>query len=179
MALSNRDRVGRGLEVLRAGLEPFVERELRARIGGRWQDAVERGARHEVRRRNGEIEWDTPALLGAMLGQWDDVFRYTLGPPQRSLVHEIRNVRNDWAHERAFSADQTYRALDSMKLLLQAVSAGEQARELERQAVDVLRTKFTEQARTEGRKVEAVSGQPLAGLPPWREVITPHEDVYS
>ncbi|HEX5912576.1 MAG TPA: DUF499 domain-containing protein, partial [Rubrobacter sp.] len=75
--------------------------------------------------------------------------------------------------------DQTYRALDSMKLLLQAVSAGEQARELERQATDVLRTKFTEQARTEGRRVKAASGQPLAGLPPWREVITPHEDVYS
>jgi uncharacterized protein len=179
MALSNRDRVGRGLEVLRAGLEPFVERELRARIGGRWQDAVERGSRSELRRRNGGIEWDTPALLGAMLGQWDDVFRYTLGPPQHSLVHEVRNVRNDWAHERAFSTDQTYRALDSMKLLLQAISAGEQAHELERQAVDVLRTKFTEQARTEGRRVEAVSGQPLAGLPPWREVITPHEDVYS
>jgi predicted AAA+ superfamily ATPase len=179
MALSNRDRVGRGLEVLRAGLEPFVERELRARLGGRWQDAVERGSRHELRKRNGSIEWDTPALLSAMLGQWDEVFRYTLGPPQRSLVHEIRGVRNDWAHERAFSTDQTYRALDSMKLLLQAVSAGEQARELERQAVDVLRIKFTEQARTEGRRVEAVSGQPLAGLPPWREVITPHEDVYS
>jgi predicted AAA+ superfamily ATPase len=179
MAISNRDRVGRGLEVLRAGLEPFVERELQARLGGRWQDAVERGSRYEMRRRNGAIEWDTPALLGAMLGQWDEVFRYTLGPPQRSLVHEIRAVRNDWAHEQSFSTDQTYRALDSMKLLLQAVSAGEQARELERQAVDVLRTKFTEQARTEGRRVEAASGQPLAGLPPWREVITPHEDVYS
>ncbi len=47
-----------------------------------------------------------------------------------------------------------------MKLLLQAVSAGEQARELERQALEVLRIKFTEQARTEGRRVEAAEGQP-------------------
>ena len=180
MAISNRDRVGRGLETLRAGLAPFVERELKARLRGDWQGAIERGSRYEIRRDgNGDIVWDTSALFGAMLGQWDEVFRYTLGPPQRSLVHEIRTVRNDWAHEQTFSTDQTYRALDSMKLLLQVVSAGEQARELERQAVDVLRTKFTEQARTEGRRVETASGQPLSGLPPWREVITPHEDVYS
>jgi predicted AAA+ superfamily ATPase len=180
MAISNRDKIGRGLETLRAGLAPFVERELKARLRGDWRSAVERGSRYEMRRdAGGDIVWDTSALFSAMLGQWDDVFRYTLGPPQRSLVHEIRGVRNDWAHERTFSTDQTYRALDSMKLLLQAVSAGEQARELERQATDVLRTKFTEQARTEGRRVEAASGQPLAGLPPWREVITPHEDIYS
>jgi len=180
MAISNRDRVGRGLETVRAGLAPFVERELKARLRGDWQTEVGRGSRHEMRRDgNGDIVWDTSALFGTMLGQWDEVFRYTLGPPQRSLVHEIRTVRNDWAHEQTFSTDQTYRALDSMKLLLQAISAAEQARELERQASDVLRTKFTEQARTEGRRVEAASGQPLAGLPPWREVITPHEDVYS
>ncbi len=180
MAISNRDRVGRGLDTLKAGLAPFVERELKARLRGDWQAEVERGSRFEMRRDSGgDIVWDTSALVGAMLGQWDDVFRYTLGPPQRSLVHEVRTVRNDWAHEQTFSTDQTYRALDSMKLLLQAISAAEQARDLERQAVDVLRTKFTEQARTEGRRVETAAGQPLAGLPPWREVITPHEDVYS
>jgi predicted AAA+ superfamily ATPase len=178
MALSNRDRVGRGLETLRAGLAPFVERELKARLRGDWRTQVERGSRYDMRRdASGDIVWDTSALFSAMLGQWDDVFRYTLGPSQRSLVHEIRGVRNDWAHEQTFSTDQTYRALDSMKLLLQAVSAGEQARELERLAVDVLRTKFTEQARSEGRRVESAGGSPDANLPPWREVITPHEDV--
>src|SRR5918999_774675 len=174
MAISNRDKVGRGLESLRAGLAPFVERELRARLRGDWRSAVERGSRYEMRRdAGGEIVWDTSALFSAMLGQWDDVFRYTLGPPQRSLVHEIRTARNDWAHERSFSTDQTYRALDSMKLLLQAVSAGEQARELERQAVDVLRTKFSEQARTEGlrvllgnalRRLSGAGGDPVVEL---------------
>ena len=119
MAISNRDKIGRGLENLRAGLAPFVERELKARLRGDWRSAVERGSRYEMRRdAGGDIVWDTSALFSAMLGQWDDVFRYTLGPPQRSLVHEIRGVRNDWAHEQTFSTDQTYRALDSMKLLL-------------------------------------------------------------
>jgi uncharacterized protein len=110
MALSNRDRVGRGLETLRAGLAPFVERELKARLRGDLRTEVERDSRYEMRRDAGDdIVWDTSALFSAMLGQWDDVFRYTLGPPQRYLVHEIRGMRNDWAHEQTFSTDQTYR----------------------------------------------------------------------
>ena len=53
MALSNRDRVGRGLETLRAGLTPFVERELKARLRGDWRTEVERGSRYEMRRASG------------------------------------------------------------------------------------------------------------------------------
>jgi hypothetical protein len=30
MAISNHERVGKGLELLKAGLAPFVERELKA-----------------------------------------------------------------------------------------------------------------------------------------------------
>src|SRR5215211_2909669 len=180
MAMSNRDRIQRGLDLLRAGLVPLVERELAARLGVRWTDVVDQGRRYALRRgQHGEILWDNYALLGVIWDQWHDVFKYTLGQPQRTLVSELRDVRNEWAHDKPFSTDTTYRALDSMKLLLQAVSASDQAREVEKHAQEVLRTKFTEQARTQGRRVEAVEGQPLSGLPPWREVITPHEDVYS
>ena len=35
MAISNGDRVGRGLETLRDGLAPFVEWELKARLSRR------------------------------------------------------------------------------------------------------------------------------------------------
>jgi len=180
MAMSNRDRIQRGLDLLRAGLVPLVERELAARLGVRWTDVVDQGRRYALRRgQHGEILWDNHALLGVVWDQWHAVFKYTLGQPQRTLVSELRDVRNEWAHDKPFSTDATYRALDSMKLLLQAISAPEQAREVERHAHDVLRTKFTEQARTEGRRIEATEGQPLSGLSPWREVITPHEDVYS
>ncbi len=178
MALSNRDRVQRGLDLLRAGLTPFVERELKSRLGGNWQAEVDRARRYEIDRdADNNLHWDNSALLGVMLDQWRDVFGRTLGPSQRTLVHELKGVRNDWAHDKPFSTDQTYRALDSMRLLLEAVSAAEQAREVERQAGEVLRTKFSEQARTQGRRVESAGGKPDANLPPWREVITPHEDV--
>src|SRR5437870_1807337 len=36
MATSNRDRVGRALDLLKEGLRPFVERELQARYGDDW-----------------------------------------------------------------------------------------------------------------------------------------------
>jgi len=36
MALSNHERVGKALELLRAGLAPFVEREFKAKFGDGW-----------------------------------------------------------------------------------------------------------------------------------------------
>ena len=180
MALSNRDRIQRGLDLLRAGLEPFVERELKARLKGQWADAVQSGRRYELEKDGeGNLLWDNYALLSVMLDEWRSVFGIKLGSSHRTLVHELREVRNRWAHDKPFSTDATYRALDSMKLLLDAVSAPEQAREVEKLAHEVLRTKFAEQTRTESRRVEAAGGEPDSNLSPWRDVITPHEDVYT
>ena len=36
MAMTNHERVGRALDLLREGLAPFVERELSARYGKYW-----------------------------------------------------------------------------------------------------------------------------------------------
>ena len=37
MDVTNRDRVGKGLDLLAAGLRPFVERELTSVLGENWQ----------------------------------------------------------------------------------------------------------------------------------------------
>ena len=37
MALSNRDRIGRALDLLSAGLKPFVVREMETTYGPRWR----------------------------------------------------------------------------------------------------------------------------------------------
>ena len=55
-----------------------------------------------------------------------------LGYAERSLVSELRDTRNKWAHQKAFSTDNLYRALDSIHLLLTSISA-EEASEIERQ----------------------------------------------
>ena len=36
MAITNHERVGKALELLRAGLTPFVEREFKAKFGDGW-----------------------------------------------------------------------------------------------------------------------------------------------
>ena len=40
MAITNRERVGKGLDLLSAGLRPFVERELKSHLGDKWADAL-------------------------------------------------------------------------------------------------------------------------------------------
>ena len=86
-----------------------------------------------------------------MWDQWNDVFRQTLGHAERSLVSELRDVRNKWAHQEPFSSDDAYRALDSAARLLTAVSAP-QADEIEKMKMELLRLRFDEQVRSEKRK---------------------------
>ena len=120
------------------------------------------------------------ALLKLMWDSWNDVFRKTLGPAERSLVSELRDHRNKWAHQQTFSSDDAYRALDSAGRLLTAVSAP-QADEIEKMKMELLRLRFDEQVRGEKRKSAgtAIESQGAGNLKPWREVVTPHKDVAS
>src|SRR3989441_1124590 len=183
MAQSNHERVGRALELLNKGLHPFIEREMRAVYSDRWlQEAAANLRDYQLASaRSGELLGDTQVLLTVMWDQWQMVFRNVLGHAERSLVSELREVRNKWAHQEAFSTDDAYRTLDSVQLLLTAVSAAQLASEVERQRQELLRVRFEEQARNESRKVAVapIEGKPVAGLRPWREIVTPHPDVAS
>src|SRR5581483_1210665 len=123
---------------------------------------------------------DVAALLRLMWDQWNLVFRQTLGHAERSLVSELRDHRNKWAHQQAFSGDDTYRALDSAARLLTALSAP-QAEEIERMKLELLRLRFDEQVRGERRRSAgaAIESQATGTLKPWREVVSPHADVAS
>ena len=125
-------------------------------------------------------DWDAAGLLKLMWEAWNDVFRRTLGPAERSLVSELRDLRNKWAHQQTFSGDDAYRALDSAGRLLTAVSAP-QSDEIEKTKMELLRLRFDEQVRTEKRKSAgtAIESAAAANLKPWREVVTPHKDVAS
>jgi predicted AAA+ superfamily ATPase len=183
MAISNAERVGKALELLNQGLFPFMKRELKAFYGDTWFEQASANLReYQMPGRGiGDEHWDTQALLLVMWDQWNTVFRNVLGQAERSLVSELRDVRNKWAHQEPFSTDDAYRALDSVQRLLSSASAADQATEVERQKQELLRIRFEEQARKEVRKaaVAPIEGQPAGGLRPWREVVTPHPDVAS
>ncbi|MFH1924706.1 MAG: Swt1 family HEPN domain-containing protein [Planctomycetota bacterium] len=182
MAITNRDRVGKALDLLNAGLVPFVERELKSVHGDKWEEIAREGQPPErgKKRKAAKPHMDTHALLAVMWNEWNRVFNRTLGNAERSLVSELRDVRNKWAHQEAFGGNDAHRALDSMGRLLTAVSAPE-ASEVEQMRMDLLRVQFDEQRRHEMRKVSfaPTEGKPQGGLKPWREVVTPHPDVAS
>jgi predicted AAA+ superfamily ATPase len=182
MALSNHERVGKALDLLKAGLGPFAEREIKSAIATHsiTLQSVRSFADDPLLAKKAISAWDASALLKLMWETWNEVFRRTLGFPERSLVSEIRDWRNKWAHQQTFSSDDTDRSLDSIERLLTAVSA-EQSEEVRRMKLELRRLVADEQARGERRKSAgiAIEGQPAASLKPWREVITPHADVAS
>lgn len=181
MAMSNHERVGRALELLRAGLAPFVTRELQ----GAWsQDLASRLLAllgdDKLNAKKPIGEWDVAALLKVVWDLWSELFGKKLGHNERSLVSELRTWRNKWAHQEAFSSDDADRALDSAERLLMAVSAP-QAEDVRRLKMELRRLIFEEQVRSEKRRLggSLIETAAASGLRPWREVVTPHPDVSS
>jgi predicted AAA+ superfamily ATPase len=183
MAITNHERVGKALDLLKDGLQPFVEREMKAQHAQLWLDQVRESVAEtqtHLFSSKGEPQWDSASLLSVMWNQWNVVFRKTLGQAERTLVSELRDVRNRWAHQKPFTGDDAYRALDSAGRLLTAVSAP-QSDEIEKMKMELLRVRFDEQVRTEKRKAAgtAIESQTTGNLKPWREVVNPHKDVAS
>jgi predicted AAA+ superfamily ATPase len=181
MAITNHERVGKALELLKSGLGPFVEREFKSTYQAKAQTEAARFLGDDrLNAKKSMTEWDAAALLKLMWESWNDVFRRTLGPAERSLLSEMRDHRNKWAHQQTFSSDDAYRALDSAGRLLTAVSAP-QADEIEKMKMELLRLRFDEQVRSEKRKSAgtAIESAAASNLKPWREVVTPHRDVAS
>lgn len=181
MAITNRERVGKALDLLKMGLGPFVERETKRAVkNGRIGTAELSPFLHDPKIGSKPVtEWDVAALLKLMWDTWNQTFRTILGPAERGFVGELRGHRNRWAHQEPFSGDDAYRALDTAGRLLTAVSAP-QAAEVDKLKMELLRVRFDEQARGERRKQAGLAIESAAKtLKPWREVVTPHQDVAS
>ena len=126
MAITNQERVGKAMDLLKAGLAPFIEREMKSQYQNDWlkeaKDALSPQQLTLATSLNDPLG-DVSAMLALMTNRWQDLFRKTLGQAERALVGEMRTIRNNWAHQRNFSTDDAYRALDSVHRLLLAVSA--------------------------------------------------------
>jgi predicted AAA+ superfamily ATPase len=182
MALTNQERVGKAMELLRAGLAPYAEREVHAAVkaGTLRMDAIRRFADDPILGQKPIAQWDVAGILKLMWESWTDVFGKILGRFERSLVQELRDVRNKWAHQEPFSSRDTERALDSMSRLLMAITAPE-ADDVEKMMLELRRLTIDEQVRGEKRKAggSLIEAQATGTLKPWREIVTPHADVAS
>ena len=175
MATSNRDRIDRGLQVLAAGLGPFVDSMMSAAApaGRDWVEMLEDrdNTRHGTRHRYSRE--DPRFLLKVMTEEWR-VFKDKLSRAEQSFASELRDAGNRWGHNEPFSADDTYRVLDTMERLLTAVDATAEADAVRKLRRDAQQAAFASETR---RAVQAVTGVEGHGLKPWREVIMPHRDV--
>ncbi len=137
MDVTYSQRIQKVMELLKAGLAPYVERRLQSKYKSDWADSVPR-----VPWQDGALRWDTANLLSTMCEQWHSVFASTMGHTERSLVSELREWRNKWAHQHDIEADDAYRIVDSAERLLKYIDAPESgAIARERQAILRLRLK--------------------------------------
>src|SRR5436189_96522 len=75
MAITNRDRVGKVLDSLSAGLAPYVERELKAVLADKWAEALQDGVpKGPGRKTLAPNLADPQILLGVMWNRWNEVF---------------------------------------------------------------------------------------------------------
>lgn len=104
-------------------------------------------------------------------------FDDAIGRVGQGYTKELREYRNDWAHNASFSDDDAYRCLDTAERLLVLVGAPDVADEVKSIRLSLRRLT----ADKEDKKViqSAVVDAEGPGLRPWREVLQPHDDVAS
>jgi Swt1-like HEPN len=139
--------------VLTRGIFPFFERELRAVYGVKWEEVARASFRGQSPNAAQNNLWDAHAILTVMWEQWNPVFRYKMGMPERSLVSELRDFRNRWAHQAAFTEDDSYRVLDSAQRLLLAAGVIDEVEEIEDRKFEVLRNKLGRRVNEEQARV--------------------------
>lgn len=177
MVMSNKERVGRGLDIVLEGLRPVCVAAWEKKWGADWVEQIQQRDKAAVvgQANPDDIAW----LLKGMHNTWSEVWRHRLGQAERAYTSELRKFRDDWAHNNPLNSDDTLRMLDTAERLLSAISAADQVKQIKDLKRDLQRQVVTEEGRAERRKTAAkpTEGNPLAGLAPWRTVITPHTDV--
>lgn len=184
MATSNRDRVERGLSLLSDGLDPFIVDALADRTpdGADWtvilatKDADKAGPGRTYD--PADVQVQLRALTESLAPGWYP-FDEHLSRAEKSLASELREVRNRWAHQTSFSADDTYRALDTTERLLRAVNAVTQADEVRSIRIDLQRKEFETDLARANRARTSLPGLASDGLPAWADVLSPHPDIAS
>jgi hypothetical protein len=184
MAMSNRDRIGKMFELLAPALDDFIARSVAPQLpeGAVWTALVamkdnKKGIEDkEYHRLDPQVQLrmlteNIPHNLKAGWYPFDDA----IGRVGQGYSKELREARNDWAHNKSFSDDDAYRCLDTAERLLVAVGASASADDVK--AIRLGLRRLT--ASKDDKKVlqSAVVSPESAGLRPWREVLRPHDDV--
>jgi hypothetical protein len=122
-----KDTISSGLDLLATGLRPYVaDRAASMSCDARILADIEHG--------------DAQFLLVLMWDRWNDMFRQDLSFVERSLISELRDFRNRWAHQDQMSEQDKYRVLDDIERLLRAIHSDQavKAADLRRESLNRL-----------------------------------------
>ncbi|MCP4506957.1 MAG: hypothetical protein GY826_11270 [Fuerstiella sp.] len=129
--------IASGLQLLASGLAPYVNDKLTRGLGDNWQRAPRVA---QVLNSADPNQWDAQVVLVLMWDHWNQVFRHEMGFVERSVVSELREFRNRWAHQKKVSLRDVYRCIDSIERLLRATDsdAVEKASDLRKETLKLL-----------------------------------------
>ncbi len=124
--------VGDALLALIDGLSPIVENVFAEALpqGLAWTDVIRHKDAQAGHRGRVYSERDLSLMLRAMTERLGDLgypFSRRLSRQAQNYASELREVRNQWAHNQPFSAAAAFRALDSAELLLRELGAATHA----------------------------------------------------
>jgi len=182
---SNREYVGRALEILAVALDPFIERVVAPHLPDGvtdWARVVE-AKDAEAGKSIGTYERTDPQvqfrIITERMGALGFLFNKALSRTEQGYAGELRQIRNDWAHNKSFTGDQARRALETVELLLRPTGAVREADEVRAMRREIERAEFEKETRRTTRSASTAVNTADAELPSWRDVLTPHDDVAS
>ena len=131
---------------LNRGLAGWAEEVLERRFSEDWRSNLETAgspARHAPHSTKSSLS-DPQVTLRLIIDHWNDVFKHEDNSTSqlRTLLFEIKDTRNAWAHHDPISTRDAYRTADSVVRTLELIKADEKA-EAE-QTRRILHTKLNE-----------------------------------
>ncbi len=177
-----RERIDAALDALKRGLNPYVAQHMQALYRATWVQRAKQSLRDGsvAADRTGQPAFDVTALCSIMLDNWNEVFGQSLGRSEQKIIHRIRDVRNDHAHQKEFTLDRAIGSLEDIETLLNSVGSGPEAEFVRKAKEDVGRERYGAPSAAAAPAPKLIEA-PIAekALVPWRDVIAPHPDVQS
>lgn len=168
MTLTNKECISRGFDAFATGLFPVLDEAMKTRspMGGNWVD--------EYPEEN--LQTDVITQINVFKDHRAHIFRYVFNRDETNWLTEVFNWKNNVLRGNHVSADDVYRALDTMERVL-ARHAASVSGELLVMKQNLLRERAADEARRAKPKTGTLFASDASGLKPWREVIQPHPDV--
>ena len=128
--ITNKERVGRVLDLVAGGLGPWMVARLNKKYGETWQSQVRAAAAAPPRDFTDKTD-DPSYLFWVFDKQWFGLFKEHASHEDKRCVSALWDARKEWAHAGKFTDEQTERILSDGEHLLRSVGAVPEADQLE------------------------------------------------